>query len=462
MNRKKISKNLAENCSHSHSRTRPKPLLNPLLSFAYSIRVEMVERECSPEEIGKILEYSKLLQTCPSSFDGEELLLTNPAFVEDLIVQIDSPTDPTTAKLKNLLQRSQEYLLDDDTTASRYFSDPTRGRQIGQQHQQQLGALTTYMPWTLVKEIRTRSNALSLKIEKIFDPKFGSEQEYDVKTTATRRSQSSPHPLHNASPPQKIESWRSRNLVERTSFVPVNGAKGVLQKLSAENAPAPYYGLGLNGSTMYAAATEPDQEYLSDDTKYVLFTATFLVGALPGSDSSDTAAAPPALERQYVVNDYRPYDDDNKPSDRRLQRGFSVKPNGAGDKADLVLQGVADADDGELVIFGELDASYFYTLQVTYAPLRSASSSFYSLHRSDDDDDPTLIKTSRFRSARVFEVSPTAFYVGGTNVGSSRKPKIADAFHGTLAELQIAKTWEAPRRAFCDFVVEKCLLTNSL
>ena len=455
-----MSKNLAEKHSHllaSNSGPRPPYLFR---SFAYSIRVEM-ERDCSPEEIGKILEYSKTLQTCPTSFDGEELLLTNPAFVEDLIVQMNSPADPLTAKLKNLLRRSQEYLLDDETTASRYFSDPAfSGRQIGQQ-QQQLGALTTYMPWTLVKEIRTRSNALSLKIEKIFDSKFGSEQEYDVKTTATRRttSQSSPHPPHASLLLPHVESWRSRNLVERTSFVPVSGTGGVLQKLSAEDAPAPYYGLGLDGSTMYRTATEPDQEYLSDDTKYVLFTATFLVGAPPSTPPASPRTAAASAPRQYVVNDYRPYDED-KPSDRHLQRGFSVKPNGPS-KFDLYLHGVADTDGGELKILGELDADYFYTLQVSYAPLRSASSSFYSLHRSDHDPKPE-IKTSRFRSARVFEVSPTAFYVGGTNVGSSLKPITADAFHGTLAELQIAKTSFQPPRDFCNFVVEKCLLPNSL
>ena len=451
-------KNIKKSCQKlfAFTRTRPKPL-NPSRSFACSIRFEM-ERKLSPEEIGKILEYSKSLQTCPTSFDGEELLLTNPAFLEDLIVQIDSPADPTTAKLKNLLRRSQEYLFDDETTPSRYFSDPTHGFQIWQQQQQQqqLGALTTYMPWTLAAEIRTRSNALSLKIEKIFDPKLGSEQEYDVKTTT--RTTAAAHP--RTSPP-RIESWRSRNLVERTSFVPVSGAGGVLQKLSVEDAPVPYYGLGLDGSTMYHAETAPDQEYLSDDSRYVLFTATFLVGAPPSTPpTSPPRTATAQAPRQYVVNDYRPYnDDDNKPSDRHLQRGFSVKPNGTS-KADLYLHGVADADGGELEIFGELDADYFYTLQVSYAPLRSASSSFYSLYRSDHDPKPE-IKTSRFRSARVFEVSPTVFYVGGTNAGSSsRKPKTAEAFRGTLAELQIVKTDVPPTKAFCNFVVEQCLIAN--
>ena len=64
------------------------------------------------------------MQTCPSSFDREELLLNDPEFLENFIVENDE--DPKSRRLvvelKTLLRRSKYYLHDDETTTSVHFA----------------------------------------------------------------------------------------------------------------------------------------------------------------------------------------------------------------------------------------------------------------------------------------------------------------------------------------------------
>ncbi len=81
-------------------------------------------KKCSAKQISETLASSRRLQTCPSSFDREELLLNDPEFLENFIVENDE--DPKSRRLvvelKTLLRRSKYYLHDDETTASVHFA----------------------------------------------------------------------------------------------------------------------------------------------------------------------------------------------------------------------------------------------------------------------------------------------------------------------------------------------------
>ena len=82
----------------------------------------MSDLKCSPKQISETLKSSRRLQTCPSSFDREELLLNDPEFLENLIVENDEATASLSVRrlvveLRTLLRRSKYYLHDDETTA---------------------------------------------------------------------------------------------------------------------------------------------------------------------------------------------------------------------------------------------------------------------------------------------------------------------------------------------------------
>ena len=83
----------------------------------------MSDLKCSPKQISETLKSSRRLQTCPSSFDRKELLLNDPEFLENLIVENEEATAPPLSvrrlvvELRTLLRRSKYYLHDDETTA---------------------------------------------------------------------------------------------------------------------------------------------------------------------------------------------------------------------------------------------------------------------------------------------------------------------------------------------------------
>ena len=83
-------------------------------------------KKCSAKQISETLASSRRLQTCPSSFDREELLLNDPEFLENFIVENDEATAPPVRRLvvelRTLLRRSKYYLHDDETTASVHFA----------------------------------------------------------------------------------------------------------------------------------------------------------------------------------------------------------------------------------------------------------------------------------------------------------------------------------------------------
>ena len=92
----------------------------------------MTELKCSPKQILETLKSSRRLQTCPSSFDREELLLNDPEFLENLIVENDEATAPPVRRLvvelRTLLRRSKYYLHDDETTVGVHFASATANK----------------------------------------------------------------------------------------------------------------------------------------------------------------------------------------------------------------------------------------------------------------------------------------------------------------------------------------------
>ena len=85
-----------------------------------------IDQKCFPEQNLEMIESSRRLQTCPSSFDRNELLLNDPEFLENLVVENDGSAVPVVRQLvidlKTLLRWSKYYLYDNETTSGVHFA----------------------------------------------------------------------------------------------------------------------------------------------------------------------------------------------------------------------------------------------------------------------------------------------------------------------------------------------------
>ena len=123
-------------------------------------------RTLSCEEIEIVLDSSRLLQSCTSSYDNEELLLANPEFLQKLLTSCGE----SAARLNYLLSRSKQYLFVDQTIAGAFYSSQTpRVQQCNPSPTMTLTSVLDWLPGTMSKELRTKTDTLCLKLQNIWN-----------------------------------------------------------------------------------------------------------------------------------------------------------------------------------------------------------------------------------------------------------------------------------------------------
>ena len=197
----------------------------------------MKDYKCSPEEVLSILASSRQLQTITSSFNNEELLLENPKFIKNLIVEntLSSNNDSgdklrrqVLAELRSLLQRSKEFNFDNNTASDIFFSKTTQDDQCEEKNSKQLSSISSvikWFPWMALHQIQTHSNALTYKIENI-----SPSDDYDVVLTKDKKF---------------VIKWRSCSSDIKNILIPVTKEThpGKLQKLTPPMEKKAFYGL---------------------------------------------------------------------------------------------------------------------------------------------------------------------------------------------------------------------------
>ena len=380
-------------------------------------------RTLSCEEIEIVLDSSKLLQSCTSSYDNEELLLANPEFLQQLL--LTNCCSESAARLNRLLSRSKQFSFDDQTIAKAFYSSQTpRVQQCNPSPTMTLTSVLDWLPGTMSKELRTKTDTLCLKLQNIWNKAAASEppEQWDAKFVVEKVEEKDK---------KILTEWRSRVHQTPVVFVPTSqSSRGTLSLLSKLEHPKSYS--LVCEESMYAMSTALQEEFLSFAESTVIATVSFYL-----YDSGEEPGV-----RQCVIT--------NKESskDESPFRGFSVQSTDGEGVYDLYLHGSTTSDKP----IERLNAYTYYTLQISYDAKdrpRSSSHSWYTLQ--------TGYTKTAYRKPFHSEVSrgvvtkPTLYI--GAEYGASNVPE--NFFCGEIIELQIIKG-EIPK-ILCDFIVEHCL-----
>ena len=386
-----------------------------------------------------------------SSFDNNELLLSKPYFIHNLLLEaiVEQPDDDhqsSTAddaskiwkeiigNLRWLLNQSLMYNYDsnDDNEANLYFSKNLQHLSDGGGKKDiasnTLGEMVKWFPELSLEQIRKNVNFATFLVENVTP----GDANRDVDLSADNR----------------VSTWMSFN------HHPQSGKqKFLLKTIDPQTKTAMLKRIvpPMNIHPRYGLKFEQKEEnvYKADDIKNIFFrsrgtstvlTFTFLVGRLLRNTNDDDEEMVPVdahssindgddeeevEEEQFILND-RHWSEMRKPVEKF--RGVSIvnrRGGGGGDGNsaaglfDLYLHGAVSEETGgkenRLLMARNLEKSQFYTLQVKWgAEIVQVDKSvrilpsFYAIHHNDK----CSIKQS-FKNTLISDEIRPAFYLGG-------------------------------------------------
>jgi hypothetical protein len=330
----------------------------------------------SRKDIENILDSSKRLQSCTSSYDHEELLLANPEFLQNLLANCSSP------RLINLLSRSKQYLFDNQTVSGVFYSSTQNTQRVDT-----LSSIVKWLPETMSNELRTNTDTLCLKLQNIWNGK--QLEQWDAKVVGKGED-------------KVITKWRSRVVGTPIVFVPFSlSFTGVLSNESLVTTYPKVYSLVCNKS-MYTMSNDLQKPVFTEED--VTMTVTFYL-----DESLDDPG-----KRQCIIT--------NRVSSELVFRGFSVESTKDRDKFDLFLHGSDQSEDS----IESLDTYTYYTFQVSY----NAEHSWYTLQK----DRVKIAYRKPFRSVNQIRKAAT-LYLGAELSGGTP----ANMFCGQIVEVQITR-----------------------